>query len=241
MALEVMSSVRKLADRNRTVLSTIHQPSPEVFALFDKVLLLCAGRLVFFGDTSEAVNYFTRPELGYKFTIGTNAAEFIVDVCSGRISSDKIIVPQRSAKDFQKLFLALNESSGSISGSRNVKTSIDITNKKLESNPNRSGAVRIRRHATGNLMQFQMLMHRSFLSISRDIEGNKAKLIKNLAAAMLTNALFYNQCYVSGPLYIGEVQQPVVANVRYLILFLISSIITYACNIYRFQQSCFLL
>lgn len=40
IALEVMGSVRVLADQRRTCLCTIHSPSPEVFALFDSVVLL---------------------------------------------------------------------------------------------------------------------------------------------------------------------------------------------------------
>jgi ABC-type multidrug transport system ATPase subunit len=39
IALEVMNAVRALANQHRTCVSTIHQPSPEVFALFDKVVV----------------------------------------------------------------------------------------------------------------------------------------------------------------------------------------------------------
>ncbi|CAN0033186.1 unnamed protein product, partial [Choristocarpus tenellus] len=50
MALEVMSAARNLADHGRTVVCTVHQPSPEMFALFDKCLLLReGGSEVYFG------------------------------------------------------------------------------------------------------------------------------------------------------------------------------------------------
>jgi ABC-type multidrug transport system ATPase subunit len=45
MALEVLSAVRKMTNQNRTVMTTIHQPSPEVFEMFDKVMLLSAGKV----------------------------------------------------------------------------------------------------------------------------------------------------------------------------------------------------
>jgi hypothetical protein len=35
-----MGSVRRLAEQRRTCLCTIHSPSPEVFRLFDTVILL---------------------------------------------------------------------------------------------------------------------------------------------------------------------------------------------------------
>lgn len=49
ISLEVMSAVRKLVDKNITCVSTIHQPSPEVYALFDNIVLLSAGRVIFAG------------------------------------------------------------------------------------------------------------------------------------------------------------------------------------------------
>lgn len=37
---------------------TIHQPSSQVFAMFDRVLLMAEGRVAFLGDTSAAVTFF---------------------------------------------------------------------------------------------------------------------------------------------------------------------------------------
>jgi len=43
----------------KTVLATIHQPSEEVFNLFDKVLILVEGRTVYFGSPSGALPHYT--------------------------------------------------------------------------------------------------------------------------------------------------------------------------------------
>ena len=88
-----MSLVRRLSDQNRTCISTIHQPSPEIFALFDKVVLLCAGRLVYAGPAKQAVDYFTRPTMGYEYPDGYNPAEFILDITEGQV------LPAESAYD----------------------------------------------------------------------------------------------------------------------------------------------
>lgn len=58
MAEAVVMSLRQLAAAGRTVVATIHQPSSEVYQLFDKVLFLAEGRIAYFGDREEAVNYF---------------------------------------------------------------------------------------------------------------------------------------------------------------------------------------
>ena len=46
-----MDIIRNLAKGGRTVLSVIHQPSSEVFDLFDQLCLLSAGKTVYFGES----------------------------------------------------------------------------------------------------------------------------------------------------------------------------------------------
>ena len=42
----------------RTIVVTIHQPSAEIFALFDKLVILARGRVAFFGKAADALGYF---------------------------------------------------------------------------------------------------------------------------------------------------------------------------------------
>ncbi|KAJ1403806.1 hypothetical protein B484DRAFT_309781, partial [Ochromonadaceae sp. CCMP2298] len=58
MCVDVMSAVRNLANQNRTVVCTIHQPSEDTYALFDKLLLLAEGRVIFHGPAKHIVPYF---------------------------------------------------------------------------------------------------------------------------------------------------------------------------------------
>ena len=70
MAEIVVNDLKKLAtgevkigdavDQKRTVIATIHQPSSDVFRLFDKLCLLVDGKVVFFGPCSEAAAYFQK-------------------------------------------------------------------------------------------------------------------------------------------------------------------------------------
>jgi|GEM_PF-2145320 len=58
-ATEIMHLLRRRADDNMLALAVIHQPSQEVFDLFDKVIILdVGGRLAFFGPPSEAIAFF---------------------------------------------------------------------------------------------------------------------------------------------------------------------------------------
>lgn len=57
-AFYVMDTVRKLCENCRTIISVIHQPSSEVFSLFDRLCLLSDGMVIYFGDASKAVDMF---------------------------------------------------------------------------------------------------------------------------------------------------------------------------------------
>jgi len=54
-AFFVIQTLRNIARDGRTVISSIHQPSSEVFALFDDLFLLSSGETVYFGDAKMAV------------------------------------------------------------------------------------------------------------------------------------------------------------------------------------------
>ncbi|KAG2444072.1 hypothetical protein HYH02_009015 [Chlamydomonas schloesseri] len=57
-AFHVMAKIRHLCTKNRTVITVIHQPSSEVFELFDKLCLLSNGKLVYFGQAEDALGMF---------------------------------------------------------------------------------------------------------------------------------------------------------------------------------------
>ncbi|GLC35641.1 hypothetical protein PLESTB_000000400 [Pleodorina starrii] len=57
-AFHVMALIRSLAEHNRTVITVIHQPSSEVYELFDKLCLLSSGEVVYFGVASGALSLF---------------------------------------------------------------------------------------------------------------------------------------------------------------------------------------
>eukprot|EP00906_Rhabdomonas_costata_P007609 RCo010896 len=48
----------------RTLMISLLQPSPEVFGLFDHVMLLCKGHIIYYGPVNNAVPYFDA--LGYR-------------------------------------------------------------------------------------------------------------------------------------------------------------------------------
>lgn len=53
-AFFVTQTLRALSRDGRTVIASIHQPSSEVFELFDRLYLLSGGKTVYFGQATEA-------------------------------------------------------------------------------------------------------------------------------------------------------------------------------------------
>ncbi|KAI9725940.1 MAG: hypothetical protein M1828_002268 [Chrysothrix sp. TS-e1954] len=63
---------------NRTVIFTIHQPRSNIVALFDQLLLLAQGHVVYSGPFSSCQNYFD--SIGYSCPPGFNIADYLVDL-----------------------------------------------------------------------------------------------------------------------------------------------------------------
>lgn len=58
-AFFVVTALRNLARDGRTIIASIHQPSSEVFELFDNLTLLSGGKLIYFGQANNAIEHFT--------------------------------------------------------------------------------------------------------------------------------------------------------------------------------------
>ena len=86
----IMRFMRKLTDQGQAILCTIHQPSSQLFAFFDNLLLLAkGGRSVYFGDlgpdSAELIQYF-ESNGAPKCAADANPAEYILDVVNARHS-----------------------------------------------------------------------------------------------------------------------------------------------------------
>ncbi|KAK1245801.1 hypothetical protein MKX07_004870 [Trichoderma sp. CBMAI-0711] len=62
----------------RTVIFTIHQPRSNIVALFDRLILLAQGKLVYSGLFSQCQPYFD--DIGYECPPGFNIADYLVDL-----------------------------------------------------------------------------------------------------------------------------------------------------------------
>lgn len=76
MAETVVLQLQQIARDGRTVIATIHQPSSELFVLFDQLYLLSDGATVYHGKASESVEYFG--SLGYQCPPFLNPSDYFM-------------------------------------------------------------------------------------------------------------------------------------------------------------------
>jgi ABC-type multidrug transport system ATPase subunit len=67
MALSMVEAMRDFAKQGKTVISTIHQPSSQIFEKFDTLILLAEGRVAYIGPSKDAVQFFEKLLHFYNF------------------------------------------------------------------------------------------------------------------------------------------------------------------------------
>ncbi|BGP38555.1 FAD-dependent urate hydroxylase [Rhodotorula kratochvilovae] len=85
-AFNVVESLVQLARTyKRTVVFTIHQPQSNIVALFDKLVLLAHGRVVYSGRADESQAYFE--SVGCPCPPGFNIADYLIDLTAQKEKS----------------------------------------------------------------------------------------------------------------------------------------------------------
>jgi len=154
MANEVASVLAKLAKDGRTIVCTLHSPTALAFNLFQDLMLLREGRVMYGGPTDEVVP-FLEPLLGCTFPIGHSLPEWLVDVTSGLASqiSDAALV---SADDLAVAYLGSNVCAKRQKERETLASSPDARQSKMDLAPTHSvGKLR----ALGTLLKYRLGAH----------------------------------------------------------------------------------
>eukprot|EP00357_Protocruzia_adherens_P000286 CAMPEP_0115037682 /NCGR_PEP_ID=MMETSP0216-20121206/42956_1 /TAXON_ID=223996 /ORGANISM="Protocruzia adherens, Strain Boccale" /LENGTH=617 /DNA_ID=CAMNT_0002417933 /DNA_START=140 /DNA_END=1994 /DNA_ORIENTATION=+ len=79
--------LKKMANRGKIVIATIHQPSSEIFFLFDKLVLLNLGKLVYQGPTKDSTSYFQ--SAGFSCPEFSNPAEYYMKIMQPKLENQE--------------------------------------------------------------------------------------------------------------------------------------------------------
>eukprot|EP00357_Protocruzia_adherens_P032801 CAMPEP_0114988930 /NCGR_PEP_ID=MMETSP0216-20121206/9897_1 /TAXON_ID=223996 /ORGANISM="Protocruzia adherens, Strain Boccale" /LENGTH=607 /DNA_ID=CAMNT_0002351815 /DNA_START=171 /DNA_END=1994 /DNA_ORIENTATION=- len=94
-AFRICKTLKRLSNQGKIVICTIHQPTAEAFFLFNKLILLAKGRLMYQGLTKNSVEYFN--DAGYKCPEFLNPIEYFMKIVQPRGDSQEV------SKQFNKL------------------------------------------------------------------------------------------------------------------------------------------
>lgn len=135
-AFSVMKCLKELAQHGRTVIATIHQPSSEIFHLFDDLILLAAGQVIYQGDCSKVVPYFG--EKGFQCPQYTNPADYIfMSILNSDAVHDKLEEsPAVRIQRLQQAWLDSEENKALLSGisDTSVYKELNVSSFKKPSN-----------------------------------------------------------------------------------------------------------
>ncbi|KAF5023394.1 hypothetical protein F66182_4551 [Fusarium sp. NRRL 66182] len=79
-AYQLVRTLKTLAQKGRTIITTIHQPRSEIWDLFDNLIVLTKGKPVYSGAIKDSVPWFGG--LGFQLPPFVNPAEFIIDIAA---------------------------------------------------------------------------------------------------------------------------------------------------------------
>ncbi|KAJ0390213.1 hypothetical protein ATCC90586_012178 [Pythium insidiosum] len=106
---DILKAERRLARAQRkTMVIALLQPPPEVFELFDDVLILNQGMVVYYGPITQARSYFEA--LGFVCPPHRDVASFLVDLGTNQQhqyevpDGERSTPPPRSAREFAAAF-----------------------------------------------------------------------------------------------------------------------------------------
>ncbi|XP_061369448.1 ABC transporter G family member 11-like [Gastrolobium bilobum] len=195
-AFFVTQTLRALARDGRTVIASIHQPSSEVFELFDQLYLLSGGKTVYFGHASEAYEFFA--QAGFPCPALRNPSDHFLR-CINR-DFDKV---KATLKGSTKLrFEGSDDPLDKITTAEATRTLIDYyrtslhsyaATQKVDEISNVKGTVL---EAGGSqasfLMQSYTLTKRSFTNMSRDFGYYWLRLVIYIVVTICIGTIYFN-------------------------------------------------
>ncbi|KAL4778651.1 ABC-2 type transporter-domain-containing protein [Aspergillus varians] len=88
-AVEFARMIRREADENdKTMVATMYQAGNDIYAQFDKILVLADGLVTYYGPRSQARAYFE--DMGFVCPKGANIADFLTSVT---VLTERIVAP----------------------------------------------------------------------------------------------------------------------------------------------------
>ncbi|KXS21830.1 P-loop containing nucleoside triphosphate hydrolase protein [Gonapodya prolifera JEL478] len=115
-AFTLAEQLKKLANEGKTVLATLHMPRETIVEMFDKLILMSQGEIVWVGHVREAMEWFA--SLGFPTPKNTNPADHFLDIISTDNRTPAVLAESRAR--LEKFSTAWKDRAAADSRSRTV-------------------------------------------------------------------------------------------------------------------------
>ncbi|KAG6422207.1 hypothetical protein SASPL_118772 [Salvia splendens] len=193
LAYFVTQTLRGLAKDQRTVIASIHQPSSQVFELFDKLCLLSRGRTVYFGQASKAdqATGFPCPEFENPADHFIHCINSDFDKVKATLRGSMKLQFETDGDPLEKITVA--EATEILVDSYRSSEYCYSANKKIEEISKLKGSVvDLKGSEASFLRQATALTQRSFVNMWRDFGYYRLRLVIYIFVAVCVGSVYYD-------------------------------------------------
>lgn len=180
-AFQLIQTLKRLAQKGRTIITTIHQPRSEIWGLFDGLVILSRGSPVYADKVKDCIDWFGK--LGFKLPPFVNPAEHLIDVSAVDNRS-----PEREAASgarVETLKQAWMEQSHKIYDITSEKGTVSIP-------PSAREQIQLSRRHSPFVRQTKVLTARTLLTTYRDPLGMTGCLVQAILLGVMSGWVFLN-------------------------------------------------
>ncbi|XP_075237816.1 uncharacterized protein LOC142334036 [Lycorma delicatula] len=189
MALNVVTVLKSLSNKGKTIICTIHQPSSEVYAMFDKILLMAEGRVAFLGSLQQAVDFFRI--LGAPCPSHYNPADFFIQLLA--------VVPNSEESCKSMIELVCDTFASSEIG---TKLAIEAEANSCKSDYYGSWSTdgysyprALSPYKASWYAQFKAVFWRSWISVWKEPVLIKVRMLQTIMVALMIGVIYFGQEY----------------------------------------------
>ena len=188
-AYSLVSNLKDLTNNGKTVIASIHQPSSDILRLFDDMIILNHGKIIYLGEVNNLVSYFS--SIGYKCPEYTNPSDYIFMNILNPISFDNKIninnennININSIEEKDKYILESFSTSGM------EKTILDKCN--LINSNQIVLSEKSHKYKVGICVQFKFLLKRSLKNLIRNKAILRTKIGQSIILGLIIGLTFLN-------------------------------------------------
>ncbi|KAI3810521.1 hypothetical protein L1987_20137 [Smallanthus sonchifolius] len=182
---QIITCLQQLAHiTDASILISLLQPSPEAFDLFDDIMLMAEGMIVYHGTCSNVLEYFEG--LGFKCPERKGAADFLQEVCSKKDQEKYWCRTDQAYKYVSVHTLAMIFKESHLGKEVNDDISKPLT--RLQTHEN---AMSFHKYSLSNWDLFRASMSREILLMKRNSFVYIFKFVQLLIIAAITMTVFF--------------------------------------------------